>query len=120
MKSILFISLGCITFALGSIGLFLPILPTTPFYLATTFFWVNSSDRLHQRFIQTNAYQTYVQDMVVNKNMSNTQLARMLVTLFFIMLIPFVLVNQLHVRIVLIVVYIAHLILLPWYIKRKK
>ena len=53
---IIFAVLGLICFGLGTVGIFLPILPTTPLYLATLFFFTQSSQRLHDWFIGTNLY----------------------------------------------------------------
>ena len=50
------ISLGCISFILGTIGIILPLLPTVPFYLLTLYCFSKGSQRLHQWFRQTDLY----------------------------------------------------------------
>lgn len=119
MKKWLFIFLGSLTFALGTIGIFLPFLPTTVFYLLTGFFWLRSSDKLYQKFVQSDSYQKYVQDALVNKNITTKGLIRMFVMIFIIFLIPGLLVDNLVMRITLGVVYVAHVIGLTWYLKGK-
>ena len=67
MKKYLYIGMGFLTFGLGTVGIFLPFLPTTVFYLLTGFFWVHSSDRLHQQFIESEKYKQYIEDPLVKK-----------------------------------------------------
>lgn len=68
-KQIIFIVLGCICLALGTVGVFLPILPTTPFYLATVFFFANSSQKLHDWFVGTKLYKKHLESFVQKKGM---------------------------------------------------
>ena len=69
ISRIVFIALGCICLALGSIGIVLPILPTVPFYLVTAFRFAKSSERLHTWFINTGVYKKHLQSYVEKRGM---------------------------------------------------
>ena len=69
IKKIIFIVLGCICLALGTVGVVLPILPTVPFYLATAFCFANSSERLHTWFVDTGLYKKHLQSYVEKRGM---------------------------------------------------
>ena len=120
MKKWLFIALGSITFALGTIGIFLPFLPTTVFYLLTGFFWLRSSEKLYQKFIQSKNYQKYIKETLIEKKITNKGMIKMFLMILVIFLIPGILVNNTIMRISLTVVYIAHVIGLTWYLKGKE
>ncbi|MBP2028909.1 uncharacterized membrane protein YbaN (DUF454 family) [Acetoanaerobium pronyense] len=55
MIKILLLALGTITLILGTIGILLPVLPTTPFLLISLFCYMKSSDKLYN-FVLENKY----------------------------------------------------------------
>lgn len=62
IKKILLIMIGSISLIVGSIGIILPLLPTTPFLLLSLACFIRSSDRLYD-FILNNKYLApYVKD----------------------------------------------------------
>lgn len=63
------IILGCITFVLGTIGIILPILPTTPFYLLTAFLWVKGSKKFSDWFLNSNLYKKHMNTFARHKVM---------------------------------------------------
>lgn len=69
IKRIVFAALGLICFGLGTVGVFLPVLPTTPFYLLTLFFFANSSERLHTWFLGTRLYRKHLDSFVRERGM---------------------------------------------------
>lgn len=60
MKRYLLLAGAWLATALGCIGIFLPVLPTTPFLLLATFLFAKSSPRLHSWIQSTKVYRNYV------------------------------------------------------------
>ena len=60
LRKFLWILSGLCTLALGTLGIFLPILPTVPLYLLTLFFFANSSARMHRWFTGSGLYKRYL------------------------------------------------------------
>lgn len=57
-----YLLMGCAwtCFVLGCLGVFLPVLPTTPFLLLATFLFARSSERCHNWICSTGIYRNYV------------------------------------------------------------
>lgn len=119
LKKSIFVVLGGVSFALGTIGIFIPLLPTVPFYLLTAYLWLNSSERLYNYFTQTTYYQTYIQKFLIEKKATRSSLFKMLAMVFVVLLIPFIIFNSLHVRIILATVFFAHVIFVYYYFNKK-
>ncbi|MDD2488917.1 MAG: YbaN family protein [Bacteroidales bacterium] len=67
MKKLLLKTLGIISLTLAIIGIFLPILPTTPFLLLSSFLFVRSSDKLYNWLINHRIFGQYIKDYQLNK-----------------------------------------------------
>lgn len=55
-KRLTLILIGFISLALGALGIFVPLLPTTPFLLLSAFAFANSSERMHQWLLDHNIF----------------------------------------------------------------
>ena len=55
-KRIVLILIGVVSLALGAIGVFVPLLPTTPFVLLAAIAFANSSERLHRWLLDHNVF----------------------------------------------------------------
>ena len=64
---ILYLILGTISLILGIIGIFLPLLPTTPFLLLTAFLYFRGSPKLYERLMAQPVIGKYIRDFRENK-----------------------------------------------------
>ena len=69
MKILLAI-LGCIAFALGIVGIFLPLLPTTPFLLLALFLFARSSPRWRIALMKHRLLGPYIRGYASNEGLS--------------------------------------------------
>jgi hypothetical protein len=58
----LLITIGMVAVGLGIIGIFLPLLPTTPFLLLAAACFIRSSDRLYQWLIRNRWFGSYIRN----------------------------------------------------------
>ena len=61
------VALGGVFLALGVLGIFLPVLPTTPFLLLTAALWVRSSPRLYQWLLSRKYLGAYIRNFRENR-----------------------------------------------------
>ena len=66
MKTV-YIILGTLSLALGIIGIFLPLLPTTPFLLLTATLYFRGSPRLYQWLLNHKCLGPYIRNFRENK-----------------------------------------------------
>ena len=110
LKKAFFIALGCVSLALGTIGIVLPILPTVPFYVLTAFCFANSSERLHDWFIHTTVYKKYIGSYFRRRGMTKKAKCLLIGTVTAIMVPGFILMDKVPVgRAIMLVVWMGHI-----------
>ena len=113
LKQIIFLIIGCLSLALGCVGIVLPILPTVPFFLLTFFCFANSSQKLHDWFIGTQMYKKHLESFVQKKGMTVRTKATLLTSVTALMAVGFVLMlckGIIVPCVILAVVWVCHLV----------
>lgn len=85
----LFVGLGLVCFALGAVGAFVPVLPTTPFLLLASYCFVRGSERFHRWFIGTGLYRRYLAELVEERSLTLAVKAQILAYATIVLLLAF-------------------------------
>jgi len=115
--------LGFLCLALGTIGVFLPVLPTVPFYLVTAFSFAKSSDRLHNWFINTKLYKKNLESFVERKAMTLKTKLSILISVTLVMGLGFFMMARKGIWIpciILAVVWLCHIGYFMFSVKTEK
>lgn len=123
IKKIVFIVAGCICLALGTVGVVLPILPTTPFFLVTAYCFARSSERLNNWFKGTKLYKNHLESFVEKKGMTASTKACILTMVTILMGVGFYFMSKKGIWIpcvILAVVWTAHLVYFLLFVKTIK
>lgn len=104
MKKYLFLGLGILCLIAGIIGIVLPILPTTPLFLASAWLFARSSHRFHRWLLHHKLFGQYIRDYVEHGAVRRRARKRALILLWSGMAITVILVDKLLVTGVLILI----------------
>lgn len=99
-KSIL-ILLGTLTLGIGIIGIFLPLLPTTPLLLITAYCYLNSSNKLYTKLINSKRLGPYIKDYIENKAVTKKVKKTAIAVLWMSLVISIVLIENTYIQVFL-------------------
>lgn len=115
----LYILLALFSLALGTIGVFLPILPTTPFYLLTIILFSKSSERLELWFKNTKLYKKNLKDFYETRSMDLRLKIFLLVFVSSIIFVVILLYQNLTLSIILLSILIIKYYYFIFHIKNR-
>lgn len=105
LKKYIYITIGSLALLLGTIGIILPILPTTPLLLLACYCYSQSSNKFHSWLISTKIYKKYGKDFIENRQLT---LKRKVVLLTFastMLLFPLIIL-PFPLKLIIVAVYI--------------
>ena len=85
MKRMLLLAIGLVSFGLGSIGVILPVLPTTPFLLLSAYCFARSSKRFDVWLKQSRLYRIYIADYMKNRMIPTKRKWKILFNIYLMM-----------------------------------
>ena len=113
LRRLIFLILGFLCLGLGCVGVALPILPTVPFFLLTVFFFANSSQGLHDWFVNTRLYKKHLYSFVKKKGMTVQTKLGIIIPVTLVMGIGFFMMMRANVvvpSVILAIVWVCHMI----------
>lgn len=109
---------GFVCFALGMVGVFLPVLPTTPFILLAAFCFARSSQRVNDWFKSTKVYHTVLEGYVTKREMTvKAKLSIIIPVTILLALACYFMRNILWGVVLLAVVWLGHIVYFGFVVK---
>ncbi len=96
------IAIGSISVGLGVLGIFLPVLPTTPFLLLSSFCFMRSSPRIHSWLINHRVLGEYLYFYTLHKAIRKRTRLMALTSLWATLLLSALIIDKLHVRLIML------------------
>jgi len=102
LKKYLLIALGSVALVLGIIGVFLPVLPTTPFLILAAFCYTRSSKRLYNWLINHKILGVYIYNYMTYKAVTKSTKIGSLIFLWLSISISMFIISNIYITILLL------------------
>lgn len=102
------VGLAFLCTGLGAVGIVLPFLPTTPFFLVAAALFAKGSKRFHRWFTGTALYRRHLEPFVESKTMTMKKKLSVLAMVTALLTTGFIMSPIWHARVVIVVVALAH------------
>ena len=106
IKKIIFVIVGFISLLLGIIGTVLPILPTVPFLLLTSYCFARGSNKFEDWFKSSKIYKKYLENFILNKSMTLKQKIYISTFADIMIAFPLIILDNLYIKLFLIIIII--------------
>jgi uncharacterized membrane protein YbaN (DUF454 family) len=101
MKRILYMTFGILCVVIGTIGIFFPILPTTPFLLLAAWLFSKSNEKFHHWLLNHPVHGQYIKDYLEKKAVKKRHRTKALILLWSGMALTIYLIGKPLVGIIL-------------------
>lgn len=107
LKKYLLIIAGSLSLGLGIIGIFIPVLPTTPFLLLSSFCYIRSSNKLYTWLIKHRIFGVYIYNYITYRAVKRNTKFGALIFLWLSLTSSILIINKLPIIILLVIIGIA-------------
>lgn len=109
--------LGIFFIVLGAIGIFIPILPTVPFFLLAIYLIASSNEKFYSYIINTKFYKENIKSLREDGKMKKSSKIKSLLCVFILLAIGFYFMRDLKLKWILPLIFIFHIYLFFFKIK---
>ena len=106
LRKTIYVIVGCVSLLLRTIGVALPVLPTVPFLILTSYCFARGSSRFDAWFKSSKIYKEYLESFVENKSMTLKQKICTCMFSDIMMAFPLIILDSLYIKLFLIAIII--------------
>ncbi len=106
LKNTGFVILGILSMAIGIIGIVVPMLPTTPFFVFSSFCFIKGSSKMRKWFESTSLYKKNLITLKEQKGLTLKTKLRILIPFYFFVLFFILSTDALIMRVVFVLLII--------------
>ncbi|MDO5726134.1 MAG: YbaN family protein [Tissierellia bacterium] len=104
----LFVFLAFIFLGLGIIGIYLPILPTTPFLLLSAACFTRGSEKFNNWFINTKIYKLNIEPIFEKRGMPMKRKIKILAMITLLFSIGLIFMKNIYIKALLMIILLIH------------
>lgn len=121
LSKLLWIALGLVAFAVGTIGIVVPLIPTTSPYMLAVFCFAKSSERLHKWFLGTGLYKKYLAEFIEEGTMTKPRKWKAVITITIVFAIGFFFARRVPIaQIIIVIIWFLHICFILFKIKTRE
>ncbi len=120
LYNLIFITLGIISMVIGMIGVIIPVLPTTPFLILASMFFVKGSEKFDLWLKSTKLYKDYAEDFIRDRSMTLKRKITIMLISDLMLLFPLIIIGKLFIKLFIILIEIFKYYYFIFEIKTKK
>ncbi|MDR3063631.1 MAG: YbaN family protein [Methanobrevibacter sp.] len=115
MKKKVFLTLGTIFLIIGGVGIFIPVLPTTPLVLLAAFCFSKSSKKAEKWILNNKYFGNYIENYRNKNGVPMDVKIHSLIFLWMVMILSIIIINKFFITMLLVIIALLvsiHIILL--------
>ena len=89
---------------IGMIGVVVPVLPTTPFLILSSFFFAKGSQKFDKWLRNTKVFKSYAEDFIKDRSMTLNRKIKLMMLSDFMLAFPLFILDSIYIKIFIVLV----------------